>query len=612
MSQSDEIKSRLDIIEVIRSYVQVKAVGANFQALCPFHREKSPSFVISPEKNIWHCFGCGKGGDVFSFIQEIEGVNFVEAMRLLAPKAGVTLTSFEKKDFSKRNRLLDVLESATRYFEKHLESESGVYFREYLNSRGLEDRTIKEWRIGFAPDSWDNLILRLKELPKNDTLHFNDQEIFSAGLSVRKEGANHYYNRFRDRIIFPITDINSNVIAFTARVNPKVEKNENIGGKYINSPQTELYDKSRVVFALDKAKAAIKSEDLAIIVEGQMDAIMAHQHGFKNVVASSGTALTVEQLTIIKRFTNNLALSFDMDAAGQMAADRGIKEAMALDFNISVIVLKDGKDPAECMSKHPEEWKEAVADAKPMMEYYLKKLSEEFDLSTAAGSKNLSKKAVEMIAKFSNNIESDFWLRKLAELLGVPEQSIREELKNINQAPGKINQTNLPDANNLKTPASKTMDRQELMSELLLALALRAPNLIPYLVSKLEPEFIKGKEKILFYNDLIIYYNKNESFEYEDFRKFLITQGDKREEIFDLLVLLGEKDFYSLSEVEIKSEIIKSIVELKKYYYQERIKNVQSELFEAEKNGQNELVQELMNDFKDFTDRLREIGIASN
>lgn len=608
MSQSDEIKSRLDIVEVIRSYVQVKAVGANFQALCPFHREKSPSFVISPDKNIWHCFGCGKGGDVFSFVQEIEGIGFVEAMRLLAPQAGVTLDNYERNDFSKRNRLLDILESATRYFEKHLEIDSASYFRDYLLSRGLKEETIKEWRIGFAPDSWDNLIIRLKELPKNGKPLFSDQEIFTAGLTVRKEESNRYYNRFRDRIMFPITDINSNVIAFTARVNPKVEHNEKVGGKYINSPQTELYDKSRVVFGLDKAKTFIKREDLVIIVEGQMDVIMAHQYGFKNVVASSGTALSVEQLTIIKRFTNNLALAFDMDAAGQMAADRGIKEAMALDFNINVIVLQDGKDAAECLNKDPEEWSRAVKTAKPMMEYYLDKLIAEFDAKTASGSKEISRRSLEMIAKFSSKIEQDFWLRRIAEIIGMPEDSMREELKkyskNTTIAPVVIN----PE----KEPSKESLDRQELMSELTLALVFRAPNLIPYLVSKLEPEFLKGNEKISFYKDLIIYYNKNESFDYQDFRVFLTSKGEKTENLLDLLILLGEKDFYSLNELEIKSEIVKSVWELKRYYYQERIKSIQRELAEAEKNGKTELVQKLMSDFKDFTDRLREISTASS
>ncbi len=608
MSQSDEIKSRLDIVEVIRSYVQVKAVGANFQALCPFHREKSPSFVISPEKNIWHCFGCGKGGDIFSFVQEMEGIGFVEAMRLLAPKAGVTLTDYEKNDFSKRNRLLDILESATRYFEKHLESEAGAYFREYLTERGLKEETIKEWRIGFAPDSWDNLILRLKELPKNDRLHFNDQEIFAAGLSVRKEGASHYYNRFRDRIIFPIADINSNVIAFTARINPKSEQNEKAGGKYINSPQTELYDKSRVVFGLDQAKAAIKSEDLAIVVEGQMDVIMAHQHGFKNVVASSGTALTAEQLKIIKRFTNNLALAFDMDAAGQMAADRGIKEAMALDFNINVIILKDGKDAAECLKKHPEEWRQAVNEARPMMEYYLDKLSADFNPKTAVGSKELVKRALEMIAKFSSKIEQDFWLRQVAEIIGVPEQSLRDELKKNSSAVVNHQATESEE----KSTPKEQLDRHELMSELTIALVLRLPSLIPYLATKLEPEFLKGNGKISFYKDLIIYYNKTGIFSYEDFRSFLLAKGEKQENLLDLLVLLGEKDFYSLSEIEIKNEIGKSIAELKKYYYQERIKSIQRELPEAERKGQEELVQKLMNDLKDFTDRLREVNVVSS
>lgn len=609
MSQSDEIKSRLDIVEVIRSYVQVKAVGANFQALCPFHREKSPSFVISPEKQIWHCFGCGKGGDVFSFVQEMEGIGFIESMRLLAPQAGITLSNYEKEDFSKRNRLLDILESTTRYFVKHLDTTSGAYFKDYLAARGLKEETVREWRLGFAPDSWDDLILRLKELPRDSKQHFSDQELFAAGLTVKKEGANRYYNRFRNRLMFPITDINDNVIAFTARVSPLQEKDERSGGKYINSPQTELYDKSRVVFGLNKAKATIKSENLAIVVEGQMDVIMAHQYGFKNVVASSGTALTAEQLLIIKRFTNNLALAFDMDVAGQMAADRGIKEAMALDFNIKIVVLKDGKDAAECLKKNPEEWSKAILEAQPMMEYYLSKLANDFDPKTAVGSKELAKKALEMITKFPSRVEQDFWLRRLSELIGSTEQALREELKKIESGTSSSNQMT---ASGKMIIEPESLDRHELLSELIFALVLRSPALIPYLASKLEPEFLKGKRKISFYKDLIIYYNKNSNFDYGDFRSFLITQSEEEAKFLDFLILLGEKDFYALSETEIKSEVIKSLWELKKYYYQERIKQIERELLLAEKNGQQELVGQLMNEFKESADRLREIQIAEN
>ncbi|MDD3301701.1 MAG: toprim domain-containing protein, partial [Patescibacteria group bacterium] len=544
----------------------------------------------------------------FSFIQEMEGISFVESMRLLAPKAGVTLESFEKKDFSKRNRLLDILESATRYFEKHLESDPGKFFREYLSERGLSEETIKEWRIGYAPDSWDNLLIRLKELPRNERLHFNDQEIFSAGLSVRKEGVNHYYNRFRDRIMFPITDINGNVIAFTARVNPKIEHNEKVGGKYINSPQTELYDKSRVVFGLDKARRAIKDQDLAIVVEGQMDAIMAHQYGFKNVVATSGTAFTVEHARMIKRYSNNIAFFFDEDSAGLIARDRSRYETLRIpETNIFIMHLEGYKDPADCLKNNPSEFARAVKSKIPMMQSFINDLLKKYDPEDYIGNKKFIAECRDMIARLPEINDQHYWVRYLSEKAHIPEEEIRRQVINTKTP------SNIEGFENKNFPIeAKPLDRQELMSELILALTLRVPNLISYLSSKLEPEFIKGNEKISFYKDLIIYYNKNGSFNYEDFRNFLVSQGEKQEQLLDLLILLGEKDFYSLNETEIKSEIVKSIVELKKYYYQERIKSIQRELSEAEKNGKTELVEQLMNDFKDFTDRLREVSTAAN
>lgn len=345
MSQSEEIKSKLDIVEVIREYIPVKAVGANFQALCPFHNEKSPSFVISPEKQIWHCFGCGRGGDVFAFVMEKEGLGFMEVLRLLAPKAGVVLQYENQQEYSERNRLLDILELAGKYYAHILSTPIGREAREYLIKRGLSDENITEWQLGYSQDSWSGLYDFLKARPLTGK-KYTDEEILSAGLTVKKEAQNSggrgYYDRFRDRIMFPIWNVNNNLIAFTARVNPNKEQTEKMG-KYINSPQTKIYDKSRVLFGLNKAKSAIRQEDMAIVVEGQMDAISCHNHGFKNVVASSGTALTTEQVALIKRFTNNLALLFDMDAAGQMAADRGIKEALAQEMNLKIIVLSSGR-----------------------------------------------------------------------------------------------------------------------------------------------------------------------------------------------------------------------------------------------------------------------------
>ena len=453
MSQAEEVKSKLDIVEVIREYIPVKAVGANFQALCPFHNEKSPSFVISPDKQIWHCFGCGRGGDVFSFVMEKEGLGFMEAMRQLAPKAGVTLLNENPAEYSKRNRILDILELAGKYYAYSLNSSVNKNALNYLRARGLKEETIKEWQLGSSPDNWDSLYNFLKARPLSGKKFTND-EMFEAGLIIKKDptrGQSGYYDRFRDRIMFPIWDVNNNLIAFTARVNPDKEKTEKMG-KYINSPQSAVYDKSRVLFALNKAKMAIRKADLAIVVEGQMDAISCHQAGFTNVVASSGTALTREQVTLLKRFTNNIALSFDMDDAGQMAADRGIKEVLAQEMNLKIIVLPYGKDPDECLKNNPADFKKAVEEAKPMLEYYFTKISDGLDLKELDNKQAVTKKMLAMISLVSNNLERDFWLKKVAADLEINENVLRESLERILQIThnSELTEKNKNDDKNIK------------------------------------------------------------------------------------------------------------------------------------------------------------------
>ncbi|MCK5320853.1 DNA primase, partial [Candidatus Parcubacteria bacterium] len=265
MQPSEEIKSRLDIVDVIREYIQLQAAGVNFRAKCPFHREKTPSFVVSPEKQIYHCFGCGEGGDIFSFVMKMEGIEFVEALRLLAPKAGVALKKQNPEAASKRNKILDMLDLSRRYYHKiFLGEASARNAREYIKKRALSADTIEEWQIGYSLDSWDTVgkLLRAKGYKEN--------EIFVAGLIVKSNKSNRFYDRFRGRIMFPINDVNGNTVAFSARISPEKEAVEKMG-KYINSPQTPVYDKSKILFGLDKAKLEIKKEDLAIVVEGQMD-----------------------------------------------------------------------------------------------------------------------------------------------------------------------------------------------------------------------------------------------------------------------------------------------------------------------------------------------------
>lgn len=598
MSSAEEIKGKLDIVEVIREYIQVKAVGANFQALCPFHREKSPSFVISPDKQIWHCFGCGKGGDILSFVQEMEGLNFPDTLRLLAPRAGVVLKYENKAEYSKRGRLLDCLESAAKQYSLWLKTEkTGQHLHTYLLKRGLSEETIKNWQIGYSPEKWTAMLEYLK------TQKFTEAEIFAAGLAGRSERGS-VYDRFRDRITFPIKDVSGATIAFTARVNP--EKVETMpGGKYINSPQTEVYDKSRVLFALDKAKKAIKERGFAIVVEGQMDAIACHQHGFNNTVASSGTALTVEQLKLLKRFTNNLALSFDMDKAGQLAADRGIKEAMGLDINIKIITLpQQYKDPDECLSKNPEDFKQAIIDSQAMMEYYFNKVKTDKDLRKLSDKKEVASLMLAMISKLANKIDQDYWFQRLAENLAISEQVLRESVIPVN--------TNRRSSSEvLKTPKSAPLiinaNREERLSEILLALLLKSPELIVYAASHLAPEDLSGEGAQAFYKNLIIYYNKFTVLDYDSFRLYLQEQADSSVEIIDRLALLAEKDYYNYDNNQLKAEISQILLDLKKFSLKRRIKSLQDQISTAEASGEDGGMDILMSEIKNLTEQLNSL-----
>lgn len=597
MSPAEEIKSKLDIVEVIREYIQVKAAGANFQALCPFHREKSPSFVISPDKQIWHCFGCGKGGDVLSFVQEIEGLSFPDTIRLLAPKAGVILHQENRQEYSQRGRLLDCLESAAKQYVHYLETEeTGKKMKAYLLKRGLSEETIKDWQVGYGPERWTAMLEYLH------SRQFSEKEIFAAGLAGRSERGSAY-DRFRDRIVFPIRDVSGALIAFTARVNP--DKADTIpGGKYINSPQTEVYDKSRVLFALDKAKKAIKERGFAIVVEGQMDAIACHQHGFTNTVASSGTALTVEQLKLLKRFSNNLILSFDMDNAGQLAADRGIKEAMSLDMNIKIIVLPSQyKDPDECLRANPDDFKRALINARPMMEYYFEKVKFAKDLRKLSDKKEIAAAMLAMIAKFSNKIDRDYWLQRLAENLDISEQALRESL------PALKHEYAAPSApkSEILAPVLANVNREERLAEILLAILLKSPDFIAYSASNLEPDELLGEKSISFYKNLIIYYNKFALLEYDSFRLYLQEQADGSADIIDRLALLGEKDYYQHDANQLKTEITQVLLELKRFSLKRKIKYLQDQISAAEAEGQTEGMDALMAEIKNLTEQLNSL-----
>lgn len=423
MSDIDEIKSRLNIVDVLGEYIRLERAGANYRANCPFHNEKSPSFMVSEEKQIWHCFGCQNGGDIFGFVMEIEGLEFREALKTLAEKAGVELQKVNPQQTEQKNKTLDILEMATKFYQAHLlQTPAGKKIMDYLHERGLNDESIKEFRLGYAPDGWKNT---LNFLVKNG---FIAEEISKTGLLVesQKNPAEKYYDRFRGRIMFPVADTNSKVVGYSARVAPGGDESQ---AKYVNTPETEVYHKSKILYGINKSKSEIRQRGAVLLVEGNMDVIAAHQAGLKNTVAVSGTALTQEHLNIIKRYTDNIKMCFDMDNAGEMATKKSIKLCFEKAANVHVVQLPSGKDAADLAQSNPEALKDSVEKAASAMEYFFSNIFAKYDKEKVEDKKIITGELLEMIGHLSNDIEKSHWLKKLANELDVEENILTDMLK---------------------------------------------------------------------------------------------------------------------------------------------------------------------------------------
>jgi DNA primase len=431
----EEIKNRLNIVDVLGEYLRLSKTGTNYRALCPFHNEKSPSFMVSEEKQIWHCFGCQKGGDIFSFVMEMEGLEFRDALRQLAEKAGVELKKVAPGMVEKKNRTLEILELATKFYEIQLWKGAGKEkIMNYLKERGLTEESIKLFRLGYAPSGWRNVLSFLLNRG------YDVGEIMQTGLLVQKanqesgdktQDTRHKtqdtrYDRFRDRIIFPICDYSGRVLGYSARVAPGGDESQ---AKYVNSPETEVYHKGKALYGIDKAKGEIKQKDFALLVEGNMDVIAANQAGIKNVVAVSGTALTPTQLDILKRYTKNLKMLFDMDVAGEAATKKSLKLALEKNISVSIVELPFGKDAADVAGRDPDKLRQAIAKSKSAMQYLYDKAFGVFDKNTAEGKKKISEALLEMLSSLSSEVEKSHWVRKLSQGLDIAESALTAELK---------------------------------------------------------------------------------------------------------------------------------------------------------------------------------------
>lgn len=421
-SPTEDIKARLDIADLIGEYLTLKPAGSGaFKAVCPFHQERTPSFYVSRSRQTWHCFGCNEGGDHFSFVQKMEGMDFREALTLLAQKAGVTLPAFDVQASQQKNRLVEVNELAMRFFRSALTHlPQAEVARVYLHKRGVDELTADLFKLGYAPDGWTTLTDALAA--KGVTA----DELLRAGLAAKRERGDGVYDRFRHRLMFPIADVHGNIIGFTGRILSD-EKKE---AKYVNTPETALYKKSAVLYGLDKAKGEIRQHDRAVLVEGNMDVIASHQFSIANVVACSGTALTQEQLALLKRFTTNLYIAFDQDSAGKAATLRGLDLARAQEFSIRIITLPPdaGKDPDEAVRKDPAIWKKAIDDAVNIMDWIYRQAFARHSSSTPEGKKYIARELLPEIKRIPDPIERDGWIKKLAHDLAVRETVLQAAL----------------------------------------------------------------------------------------------------------------------------------------------------------------------------------------
>ncbi|MCF7907203.1 DNA primase [Patescibacteria group bacterium] len=582
----EEIKSKLDILDVVSEYVQLKQSGSNFRGLCPFHQEKTPSFFVSPDRQIYHCFGCGEGGDMFSFIQKIEGVDFPEALRILAEKAGVEIKQYDSHNTSQRTKLLDICELSAKFYHKILlESSSAEEARKYLEKRGVSSQTIAAFQLGFVPDQWDTLF---KFLSKRK---YQGSEIEAAGLVVSKQKGSGYYDRFRCRLMFPINDAHGQVVGFTGRVLPsKKKKEEREIAKYINTPETEIYNKSRVLYGLDKAKLEAKKKKYFILVEGNMDVLACHQAGYKNTICSSGTALTTEQAQLLKRYAPNILLAFDMDMAGQNATKRGIDVLLGQGLNVKIVNLGKHKDPDEFIQKDGKGWKKALIESLPIMEYYFSSAFQPYQskgkqLLKIEDKKEITKKLLPVIAKLGDSVEQGLWLRKLAEELSVSEVFLRDALQKMKTPYSYSN------SREVKKPTKEKESMEEQSAKGFLGLVLKNPklgaeffkkqNLLLDIFPSLESQKIAGLIRD--------YYQKYKKIDQLKIKNKI--KDRKLENYYDFLLFLAEKNFTESNDIEISQAISSFFLALKKKYLRARMDEAMNELREAEKAGQKKLIE---------------------
>lgn len=570
---TEQIKDRLGIVDVVGQYLKLEKAGSNFKAKCPFHNEKTASFTVSPARNTFYCFGCNAKGDIFSFVEQFEGVDFMGALRQLADKAGVQIVKENVQKRDEHERLYTILEEATHFFEEQLKKSPKI--REYILKRGLNDETIKGWQIGYVLPEWRSLYDRLTQKG------FTDSEIEKVGLLKKTDS--RAYDLFRGRIMFPLRDNSGRVIAFSGRIFEGDEK----APKYVNSPETTLFNKSKVLYGYDRAKLAIRKLNFSIIVEGQMDLLASHQAGYGNTVAVSGTALTESQLTFLKRLSNNIVLAFDSDNAGQRSSGRGADLALALGMDVKVVELPTGSDPADLIKKNKDDWRHAIRESKHIIDFYINTLSEQ-NTDKRKFKLEVQKVVIPYIAKISNTIDQAHFVSITAGRIGVPEESVWEEVKKASAQQAKDDFTYETPKSNTESEAIKSLTRKDSIEQnistiLLWQKTLKNPNID---IEKTEKHLgrVIGKKRM------------DDIFE-------VIKEKNKEKIIFELEAVYKNKE-------KLNKELKDLLLNLEKEQLEEKCSDLLEELRVVEGEGDSKKIEVIEKKYKKASDSLTDIKLT--
>jgi len=588
MDQIEQVRRKVDIVELISESVVLKKAGRNFKALCPFHEEKTPSFMVSPERQIYKCFGCGEGGDVYRFLMEREKIDFGEALRMLADRVGVELKSYRpSQDQQARDKLLEINHLASEYYHYLLSKHKvGKNALQYLLKRGIRQASIKTFKIGYAVDEWEALQQYL--VSKKG---YKAEELERAGLVIKRtgRGRSSYYDRFRGRVMFPLFDHRARVVGFAGRVLDKESKR----AKYINSPETLVYHKSNVLYGLETTRDRVKKANKAVVVEGELDAISSYQAGVKNVVAIKGSALTESQVELLKRFCENLALALDADVAGDAAARRGIELAEKVGLSVRVIELKTGKDPDECAQKSARLWKDSVKAAIPVYEYYIKSAVKRYGAKTPEGKRQVSNEVVPILARITNEVIKAHYVKQLAEKLGVSEEAVSREVEKSGKVRGRPVE---------EKPEEVKKDRRQRLEEHSLALVMQAEERVKQRLGLVDEEIISegAVKKVLV--KLKQWFKQGKKWQVS---KFIDSLAAELKEMADLAYLTDLGKLANDMD-RLEKELERTMGDLRRIVWRGKLEELSDKIKTAERKKDNKNLSKLQKKFVELSAKLKE------